>query len=162
MDWDTPCMLTLLLWKGVPQVHTAADRDILAIWCWKTGMPECRKKLVRHQNFYSSGSNSTSSVRHWHSGIRVSPVPLHWSRISPALPSYGSNLTIVPSWVFVKTWEHNQIQKTGRHRRTGWKDRTKERTGRLTGRIFIEDRQLDIHYMNKQDKQPAWGGHWEG
>jgi hypothetical protein len=44
------------------------------------GMPE--KKLVRHRHFYRQ---STSSVRHRHSGIKVSPVPLVTD--SPALPA---------------------------------------------------------------------------
>jgi|688.fasta_scaffold384422_2 hypothetical protein len=48
---------------------------ISAEWCWKIiyKYRNAGEKLVRHRHFYRQ---SISSVRHRHSGTRVSPVPL--------------------------------------------------------------------------------------
>jgi hypothetical protein len=88
MDWDTPCMLTLLVWKGVPQVEKWLL--IVIFLLYDVEKLECRsagKKLVQHQNFF------------WlqlpQSGIDI---PASWGQsstaalVTPALPSYGSNL----------------------------------------------------------------------
>ncbi len=62
--------------------------------------PPPRKKLVRHRHFYRQ---STASVRHRHSGIRVSPVPL----LVTDLPG------IVKPWLFcinaMRWWKSNTV-----------------------------------------------------